>query len=140
MIIYGTTTGFGGKVEANESIAKAAMRELEEEACIRGSNLIPHGTLLFTFKSRPEVMNVHVFCTSDFQGKVTESEEMLPKWYSASDIPFEQMWADDKYWLPHVLDGKAVKGTFHFDDESTILNYDLEVFPFVENSCINTLK
>jgi hypothetical protein len=34
-----------------------------------------------------------------------ESEEMMPKWFALDEIPFDNMWADDKIWLPELLAG-----------------------------------
>lgn len=75
-----------------------------------------------------ELQEVHVFLTTKFSGEPSESEEMKPQWFDYAAIPFQQMWADDHIWLPHVLAGKSVRGHFHFaDDELTILNQTLEV-------------
>lgn len=69
-----------------------------------------------------------MFLTTKFTGEPSESDEMLPKWYSFDAIPFSQMWTDDHLWLPHVLGGKSVRGHFHFGaDEVTILEHNLDV-------------
>lgn len=41
---------------------------------------------------------------------------MRPKWYSYDTIPFEQMWADDRYWFPFVLKNQTFTGHFHFKE------------------------
>lgn len=72
---------------------------------------------------------VHVFLTREFEGEPSESDEMLPRWFAFESVPFDQMWADDRLWLPHVLfEGKSVRGHFHFAaDELTILEQTLDV-------------
>jgi len=71
---------------------------------------------------------VHVFHATKYTGIPTESEEMQPHWYSIDAIPYEKMWCDDKYWLPHLLNGKSVCGQFDFAaDEETLLDYILDV-------------
>ncbi|KUF75709.1 hypothetical protein AM587_10005427 [Phytophthora nicotianae] len=129
----GKWNGFGGKVEVSDaSIAAAAAREIEEEAnvSVKAEHLQLRGVLLFSFEEAKEVMEVHVFLTQQFSGEASESDEMKPQWYDITDIPFKSMWADDHFWLPHVLSGKSVQGHFHFAaDEDTLLDHNLEVTP-----------
>jgi hypothetical protein len=47
-------------------------------------------------------------------------------WVATSAIPYDEMWADDRIWLPHVLAGNRVDGWFLFDDDR-MLDYRLEV-------------
>lgn len=32
---------------------------------------------------------------------------MRPQWFDIADIPYEQMWEDDKIWLPELLKGQG---------------------------------
>ncbi|KAK1942257.1 7,8-dihydro-8-oxoguanine triphosphatase [Phytophthora citrophthora] len=127
----GKWNGFGGKVEASDAnVAAAAAREIKEEANVdvKVEDLEPRGVLLFSFEQAKEVMEVHVFLTQQFSGEPSESEEMKPQWYDVADIPYKNMWADDHFWLPHVLSGKSVNGHFHFSaDEDSILDHELKV-------------
>lgn len=128
----GSWNGFGGKVEEDESIEEGASRELEEESGIREATLLPAGILEFVFMDCDAHLEVHVFKTEEFLGDGTETEEMSPKWFPFSEIPFEQMWSDDKYWFPLLLEGKKFKGNFVFNEPSSttkkgeILSYKLE--------------
>lgn len=58
-------------------------------------------------------MQVHVFETFDFSGDIAESDEMKPKWVLESNIPYDQMWPDDIYWLPLLLEGKSFLGRYN---------------------------
>ncbi|POM62365.1 hypothetical protein PHPALM_28488 [Phytophthora palmivora] len=133
----GKWNGFGGKVEASDiSIVAAAAREVREEAnvIVKAEDLQSRGTLLFSFEGGKEVMEVHVFLTQQFSGEPSESDEMKPQWYDTTDIPFKSMWADDSFWLPHVLSGMSVHGHFHFAaDEDTLLDHELQVSPAAED-------
>lgn len=123
----GKWNGFGGKVEPGETIEAAALRELEEESCVKASGVELRGKITFTFLTIPEVLKVSVFeAVGPMTGEPQETEEMKPQWYAESDIPFEKMWADDKYWVPLFLEGKRFRALFEFDDESTIVRYDLD--------------
>lgn len=39
-----------------------------------------------------------VFGATEFVGEPVETEEMAPVWMKTSDIPYQQMWADDVFW------------------------------------------
>ena len=52
--------------------------------------------------------------------------EMSPKWFDVSDIPFHEMWPDDKLWYPMFLRGQKFSGYFKFEGLSKILDYTLK--------------
>ncbi len=109
--------GFGGKIEAGETIVQAAVRELREECgvCVTGEKLENVGRLEFIFPAEPEFdHDVHIFLARIWQGEPQETVEMRPCWFTASDIPYKQMWADDIYWLPKILHGEKIAGTVVF--------------------------
>jgi 8-oxo-dGTP pyrophosphatase MutT (NUDIX family) len=120
----GKYAGFGGKVEAGESVEAAALRELEEEAGVRISreNLRHMGRLEFLFPAEPDwSQNVYVFVATSWTGEPTESREMLPVWFSVDDLPFDHMWQDNAHWLPRILLGERTRGRFTFGaDNETI--------------------
>jgi 8-oxo-dGTP pyrophosphatase MutT (NUDIX family) len=112
--------GFGGKKRPNESIPETTMRELREESFLDGNinNLHLLGKLVFLFPFKPEWDQiVYPSIVSKWTGKPKESNEMEPKWFNIKDIPYEHMWGDDEYWLPFVLRGMYVTGTFIFTEE-----------------------
>ena len=116
----GKWNGFGGKIHEGETIEEATIREMKEESGVTVTNLKPHGILEFINKPH-ELLEVHMFGTSTYSGTPTESEEMKPQWYNIEDIPYENMWPDDKYWLPELLKGKCFEGTFFFDKNGAIV-------------------
>jgi 8-oxo-dGTP pyrophosphatase MutT (NUDIX family) len=124
----GHWNGFGGKVEAGETIIQAAARELEEEAEVQLKAAEQKGRLLFRFDADPTALDVHVFAVTDFAGEPKETEEMAPQWFDLAAIPYDSMWADDQYWLPLFLEGKYIKADFHFADLATIKAYTINSF------------
>lgn len=108
----GKWNGFGGKLEGNETIEEGAIRELEEESCLRTSSLQRRGFLVFKLLDVGKIMRVHVFDTYQFSGEPVETDEMRPKWYSENEIPFDKMWLDDKYWFSYLLEGKSFVGRY----------------------------
>ena len=51
---------------------------------------------------------------------------MIPQWFNISDIPFKDMWPDDIFWFPHMLDGLMFRGFFLLDGHD-ILEHRLEI-------------
>ena len=119
----GKWNGFGGKVEKGETIEKGAIREMKEESGIKISRMNKLGILEFTYQDGSENMEVHIFCVKEFKGSPIESEEMRPKWFHIDEIPYNQMWSDDKYWLPMFLDERSFRGKFIFNKFNKIVDY-----------------
>lgn len=110
-------SGFGGKIEAGESIIEATIRELAEETGLLASkdDLETMGVLTFVFPARPAWNQVvHVSIIRTWRGNLVESTEMLPIWFNVFDIPYEHMWEDGSYWLPYVLQGQPLVAKFTF--------------------------
>ncbi|KAJ3969721.1 hypothetical protein EV361DRAFT_963892 [Lentinula raphanica] len=113
--------GFGGKIEPGETALQAAGRELEEEAGIK-SSLKHIGVLLLFNEVEETAAHIDVYRGDGFEGTVTESDEMRPKWFSlesesgSSDtdtvppIPFDQQWETDPHWFPLLLANKPFRG------------------------------
>lgn len=129
----GKYAGFGGGVEAGESIEAATARELVEETGIEvaESDLIRAGHITFRFSAKPTWDQVvHVFLARTWSGLSVESEEMKPEWFAFRDIPFTAMWADAAHWLPLLLEGKKIRAEFVFAaDNETVDEARIEELP-----------
>jgi 8-oxo-dGTP pyrophosphatase MutT (NUDIX family) len=110
----GLWNGFGGKVEADESVIAGAARELEEECGLRAQSLRRRGTLNFHWQEQPQPWEVAVYDCTEWSGTVTESDEMRPAWVDVEELPYDTMWPDDRHWYPFFLQDQAFEGTFWF--------------------------
>lgn len=124
----GRWNGAGGKVMGDETIEETTRRETLEEFGVQVVGLTKVARLTFQFPHNPSWDQVvHVFITSSWEGDPQESEEMQPRWFEISDIPFPEMWPDDPIWLTQVLAGKNVLATFTFGEGDVILRHEMNL-------------
>ena len=118
----------GGKMDDGETAEKCAIREVLEETGLEIKNLTAHGTLNFHMDGGTALsFVVHLFSTRDFSGNIKSSDEGEVKWFDIWDIPLDDMWDDDHYWLELMLDGKKFNADFYFDKENKrVTKYNVE--------------
>jgi len=51
--------------------------------------------------------------------------EMRPQWFRLEDIPFDNMWPDDRYWFPWMLAGNPFYGYFKYRGMDTIVSHQM---------------
>jgi 8-oxo-dGTP diphosphatase len=123
----GKINGPGGRLEDGESYLEAAVRETEEEVGLTPLHLRQVADLSFVFTDGYSLYG-EVFLGDAYSGRLVETDEAAPFWCPLDRIPYEEMWADDRLWLPHVLDGAYVSGRFIFDGER-MLSQAVSVLP-----------
>ncbi len=115
----GKINGPGGKIEAGETSLQAAVREVEEELKITPLDLEEMGELHFQFIDGLAIHCV-VYLAMGFSGTPEETDEAIPEWFQVDQIPYDQMWEDDQYWLPRMLGREKFRAYFDFDDETML--------------------
>ena len=102
-----------------ETPLQAALRETFEEIGIRPLGAEQHGELHFQFRDGYS-LQCAVFLARDFEGEPHETDEAIPIWTPLDAIPYDEMWADDRYWLPLLIRGAHFTGYFEFDGEELL--------------------
>lgn len=115
----------GGRLEPGEAPREGVIREAREELHITPRGLSYAGENQFQFVDGYSI-HVHVFKAEDYEGTPTETDEAAPIWSRVDAIPYDEMWEDDRLWIPHVLEGARFFGRYLFDDD-VMLDYDLTV-------------
>ena len=132
----GRWNGVGGKpdLEKNENVLDSAIRETEEEVKIKPKKLEKVAIFDFYFPEHRKEHNqqVHVFLIREWEGEPEETEEMKPQWFKTEIIPYDEMWDDDKYWLPHILEGKKLKAKFFFDEQDKVSKQKINLVEILE--------
>lgn len=115
----GKINGPGGKIDPGETALEAVIRECQEELHITPRTPVKMGELHFAMSDIPDI-HCHVYMATEFTGTPTATREANPLWVKKSNIPFDKMWADDRYWLPMMLEGEYFNGRFEFREEEII--------------------
>jgi predicted membrane-bound spermidine synthase len=84
----------------------------------------------FSFQAGGDTLEVHTFLATRWKGEPQETEEMRPAWFAQDAIPYDEMWPDDRYWLPLFLEGKFLRTRFLFGADDAVLEKEIrEVAP-----------
>lgn len=124
----GKWNGSGGKVGnkeefKDETVEEGAIREVKEEIGIAVKKLEQVADIFFRFPHNPDWdQHCHIFLIHEWEGELSESEEMRPQWFSIDSLPFEKMWNDDPIWLPRVLKGERLAAYFDFNENNEVIN------------------
>ncbi len=126
----GWYNGPGGKLEAGETPPECAVRETREEVGLAVSDLEKAAELTFILDGETHT-RCHVFRTRSFTGEPRPSPEAHPEWVPIDEVPYDQMWEDDRLWLPGVLSGRTLVGEFRFEggeplDEAAFVDHAIE--------------
>lgn len=123
--------GVGGKITEVETPEQNAVRETLEESGLTVSNLFYHGLMNFHNFGKEDVdFAVHLFSTKDFSGTLLQlsDDNGELQWFPLGNLPMNDMWKDDEYWLPHMLNGETFDADFYFDETNKkIIRHEIKV-------------
>ena len=115
----GNVNAPGGRLEKGESSLEAAIRECREEVSLTPLCPEKRMELHFQFTSGYALYG-EAFFTYAWEGEARPSDEADPFWCDLDKLPWENMWEDDRRWLPLALEGKKLRGFYVFDDDKML--------------------
>ncbi len=115
----------GGRLDPGETDVQAAVREVQEELHVTALNPVRRGDHSFQFVDGYRLY-VTVFVATEWTGTPTETDEAIPLWIPFDAVPYDEMWADDVYWLPELLAGRDFSTRSVFDGDA-MLDFVMEV-------------
>ena len=120
----------GGKLDPGEDAVTCARRECEEELGIRVGELDCMGEHKFQFVDGYSI-HCWVFRTFTYEGEAIETDEAVPLWTALDEIPYDEMWEDDRLWLPLLIQGQRFSARWVFDDDR-MLDHEICLVDHVE--------
>jgi 8-oxo-dGTP diphosphatase len=120
----GKINGPGGRLEPGEDVLACAIREVQEELCITPRELRFAGENTFVFVDGYSI-HVSVYVATAFDGTPTETDEAAPLWFPKDAIPYDEMWEDDRLWLPLALAGTPFTARWIFDGDR-MLDWEMD--------------
>jgi len=109
----GKINGPGGKLDAGETPAQCAVRETLEETGVTVEGPRLAAIMRFVALDGDDWLG-YVFLAGGYAGRPRETVEAVPRWFPIAEIPFDEMWDDDRIWLPRLLAGEVLAGDFLF--------------------------
>ena len=132
----GCWCGYGGKIERGEDIRTAAIRELGQESGVfaQRKDLIPVARIDFHNRHGRKgayTFRVYVYRLSKWKGLPMESPEMgVPRSFNNRRMPYREMMAGDRLWLPPVLRGEAIVAeVWYGKDQNALTDKRFEARP-----------
>lgn len=115
----------GGKIDPGETPLQAAIRETEEEVGVTPLDPEERGELSFQFVDGLR-LHVRVFVSTGWIGEPRESDEAIPLWTPLDAMPYDEMWADDRVWVPELLADRRFSLRALFDGDE-MLDHTIEL-------------
>lgn len=118
----GNLSGYGGKIDGEETPVEALVRELAEESTLRvEARDLTQVAMVTTFTAEAPAFQIHVFTGWKWVGTPKVTSEMgESQWFFFNRLPFDRMWAGDRLWLPDILIGKTFEADVHLDERSEL--------------------
>ena len=127
----GNVVGAGGTVEDDETVREAAIREVQEELRVTptGVEKLGEGVLHFGDDAEDDdSFRFHAFRAEGIDGEPEQTPEAIPRWDPVSQPPYDEMWPDNRIWLPHLLGRRRFRGAFVLaEDGESLSHHELAV-------------
>ncbi len=115
----------GGKIVGKETPTEGAEREVLEETGLKVNHIFYHGSIdYYMFGKRTLHTRAYLFSTRNFRGRTKSTGEGGLRWFHKDELPYRQMWPDDRHWIPHMILGSRFNAKFYLgDDNSRVVRY-----------------
>lgn len=118
----------GGEIVQGDKPEKSAIKYLYQQTGLYASKVFNNGTVRLALNGQSEFSyRLHIFSTKTATGELKPAIQGEVKWFNLTDIPYFEMWADDRYWLNLVMQGKQFDADFFFDEHNEkVVKYQIK--------------
>lgn len=130
----GMRCGYGGKVEADESLLQCLYNEvLDETNGVKINTSRTEKVAVIDFHNRKKsggtfIFKVHAYLVYDWEGCIQESAEMKdPQMYFIEKLPYDEMMPSDGVWLPLVFHNCKFMAEVHLGPKQIALDGPIRI-------------
>ena len=107
--------GYGGKVDGNESVERALVREILEEARVLVDIAdLKETARVSTYQGGALRFEIHIFTARRWGGIPQASHECgTPRWFSGGFLPLKMRYGD-LLWLSRIIRGETFRARLYF--------------------------
>ncbi|KAG9006911.1 hypothetical protein FRB90_009659 [Tulasnella sp. 427] len=131
---------FSGPIQPGSNPVKAANRDLQAQCGLQAVDISKLGKLIVVLEGNSIALDIDVFRATSWRGEAVDTVEVRPRWFSSatalssgspklSAVPWDQMFEDNKFWIPLLTEGKFFIGRIDFgapspgEDVGPLLRY-----------------
>ncbi len=116
-----------GELASGERSDKAAMRHAFQQTGLYVNKVMHHGTIRLFLNGKVEYdYKLQIYSSKVFSGDLKPNIKGEARWFGTNELPFYEMWADDKYWVNLVLEGKKFDADFFLDETNeNVVKYQI---------------
>lgn len=128
----GVLCGPGGKLDSGETLEECMVRETREELEVDLDSASLELVAVIDFYTGDEIdFRVYIYRARILSGEIHETADMIPRWYSLNELPFDRMYEADRHWLPRAVRGEKFRANVYYRDRARDFER-IEFLPFTD--------
>jgi 8-oxo-dGTP diphosphatase len=108
--------------------------EIPEDTCFRAgqdqlgisiTGMERRGVISFIFPHNPRWNHsITVFIVTKWIGEPHAAGDIAPIWFPKGNLPWNEMWHDNQFWLEDIIEGSSVNATFLYGEDNKVKEFE----------------